>query len=368
MNKYVKVLDGLRGLSILWVMLHHVPLKMHPWIEFIRVKGDLGVELFFAISGILVTKSMLNTFSKDQSMWKSIKEYFVKRAARIFPPFYLTLITLFGLSFFVSSLGDKLSKISTILFSFPTYTYNYAKFFVTEKIPGSFGVFWSLCFEEQFYILLLMMFLIFRRNHLSKGMVFLVFLSVAQRVFQSFSNDVFFYNKLQYYTHLRLDAILLGSLYVLNKDKVDKIFSGHKKELGLIIFLTLLFSIYNHRFIGEVNRSINYLLISLSFTSTIIYFLNIETSKVKTFLEIAPLRVIGVVSYEIYLVHQIVNGFMIKYFGYINSMIYFLLLVIVSFLAAFVFHQIVSSPLNIKIREVFFKKSLKRIPGTNIIQ
>ncbi len=61
MNKYVKVLDGLRGLSILWVILHHVPLEMHPWIEFIRVRGDLGVELFFAISGILVTKSMLNT-------------------------------------------------------------------------------------------------------------------------------------------------------------------------------------------------------------------------------------------------------------------------------------------------------------------
>ncbi|MEE3078157.1 MAG: acyltransferase [Bdellovibrionota bacterium] len=368
MNKYVKVLDGLRGISILWVMLHHVPLKMHPWIEFIRVRGDLGVELFFAISGILVTKSMLNTFSKDQSMWKSIREYFVKRAARIFPPFYLTLITLFGLSFFVSSLGEKLSKISAILFSFPTYTYNYAKFFVTEKIPGSFGVFWSLCFEEQFYILLILMFIVFKRIYISRSMVLFILGSLICRVYGATQADIYYYNKMQYYTHLRLDAILLGSLYVLNRQRVDCFFKNHIRPLSILIYISVLIAIVNHRFDSEVNRALNYFLISLSFTGLVIYFLNNVNSHFKKIFEMNILTSIGVVSYEVYLIHQIVNGLMIKFLADLHYSFYSLILIILSFSLAYCFHKFFSSPLNLKIRELFFDQKLHRVPGTNVIK
>ncbi len=366
MTNYYRFLDGIRGLSILWVLLHHIPMELPQWLEVIRKRGDLGVELFFAISGILVTKSLLSTFSKEGSLKSKAKEYFVKRASRIFPPFYATLFTLGFLSFFVKSLGTKLSEISSILFSFPTYTYNYVRFFVDEKIPGAFGIFWSLCFEEQFYLLLLLIFIICKKN-VKTAMIALCFSSIVLRLYGAFGNDPEYYAKLQYYTHLRLDAILLGSLYILSKSSVDKLAKKYIHLFGVIVFFLSILSIGLHRYESHLERALNYFLVSLSFTSLIIYLFNIEKSWLKKLFEMKALASIGVVSYEIYLIHQIVNGVMARFAHQIHYSLYISLLFLLSFLAAYFFHRFFSTPMNLFLRKSFLNAHFDLVKGTNVM-
>ena len=369
--KYYPILDSLRGISILWVIIHHIPVGYPKWLEFIRERGDLGVELFFAISGILVTKSLISTFKRDQSKTQSIKEYFIKRASRIFPPFYLTLAILFGLSFFVGSLGAKLNSISDIIFSFPTYTYNYAKYFTTGEIPGAFGIFWSLCFEEQFYILLLLIFISVPRKYLNKTLLVIIAGSVAMRIFGAITPVENYYGKLQHYTHLRLDAILLGSLAMFNYEKTSNFFSKYSfltlASVGVLIFATI-----NHNFTSELNRSINFFFVSLGFTllSLSALFGNTKDKLLTLLRKLVENRVListGVISYEIYLVHQLFNGILAKSPIKSNVWLYTVCLIGLSYAGAYLMHRYFSSPMNMFIRKKLLKQRYSQIGNSNVL-
>lgn len=371
-KKYNPTLDSLRGISILWVVLHHVPVGLPSALEFIRKRGDLGVELFFAISGILVTQSILHTFGKDQSKTKSIKEYFVKRASRIFPPFYLTLTGLFSLSVFKPSLKTKITSISDILFSFPTYLYNYFRFSSSGEIPGSFGIFWSLCFEEQFYLLLLGIFIFFKRRSYNTIFIFLMITSIILRLIFALTPDVdAFYMKLQYFTHLRLDAILLGSFAILNYEKT-KSFIKSNRHFSLFTISLLLFAIINHNYIAPINRSLNYILVSLSFTALSLSALidnkeDLILKSLKRFINNKLLTKVGIVSYEIYLTHQIFNGILAKTSLKAFPGLYTLALFTSSFFGAYLLHKFFSAPVNIWIRERFLKVKLRTYKDSNVL-
>jgi len=370
-NQYNKTLDSLRGVSIMWVVLHHVPVGLPTWLEFIRQRGDLGVELFFAISGILVTKSILSTFKKDQSLGASVKEYFVKRASRIFPAFYLTLLGIFLLSILVPSLNQKIHSISDIVISFPLYVYNYAKFYSDGTVPGALGVFWSLCFEEQFYILLLLFFALFKRQKFNMIFSILIVLSIGTRVYQSLEINQYFYNQLQYYTHYRLDAILLGSLAVLNIEKIKE------KVLGMNEFLVyplalLLWGIYNHNFSSQLSRSLNYIFVSIGFTGVALTAY-IDSPKDKLLIILKKIInnklfvMTGVISYEIYLTHQIFNGVLAKTALKSNAQAYSVALFVISFIGAYLLHRFFSTPMNILIRNKFLKQKFKRHENSNVL-
>jgi peptidoglycan/LPS O-acetylase OafA/YrhL len=370
-KEYNQTLDSLRGISILWVLLHHIPLGLPRALEFIRERGDLGVELFFAISGILVTKSIVGTFKKDQSNMASIKEYFVKRASRIFPPFYLTLAVLFVLAFLIPSLGSKLSSISDILFSFPTYLYNYAKFFTDGTVPGSFGIFWSLCFEEQFYLLLLLVFITFKKEHFNFVFITLILASIATRVYFSITPDQYTYNKLQYYTHYRLDAILLGSLAVINLERIRS-FITKSSAITILSLIILVIGVCNHSYSGELNRALNYILVSLGFTGiSIVAFINSPTDKVlntiKKLLNNRLFTATGVISYEIYLTHQIFNGILAKSPLKSNVFAYSAVFFIASFVGAYLLHKFFSAPMNIFIRSKMLKQKFKTHQNSNVL-
>src|SRR5688572_20426684 len=134
-------LDGLRSISILAVIWHHGPGA--GLSSGLGSKGWLGVHLFFAISGFLITTLLLREKTRKGEI--ELKNFYVRRVLRIFPLYYSVLALYAALTYFVGSQGREL--FFQALPSFITYTSNW--FFAEDVVI--FGFAWSLATEEQFY-------------------------------------------------------------------------------------------------------------------------------------------------------------------------------------------------------------------------
>jgi peptidoglycan/LPS O-acetylase OafA/YrhL len=128
-------LDGLRALSIACVIIGH--LLGLPYV------GNLGVRIFFVISGYLITRLLLDEerAGGGVSLWK----FYVRRALRIFPPFYVYLLVVALCSAFGGTPPSHSDYAHAL-----TYTMNYVPVWRRAWIVGHL---WSLGVEEQFYIL-----------------------------------------------------------------------------------------------------------------------------------------------------------------------------------------------------------------------
>ncbi len=139
-------LDGLRCLSILPVVWHHSTPRP---LDGVLGKGPLGVHLFFAISGFLITTLLLR--ERERHGHVALGRFFVRRALRIFPLYYavLAVYALRGaLLMAPSPLRDH------FLSSLPYYATYTGNWFVTYAVPHPvvFGFSWSLATEAQFYL------------------------------------------------------------------------------------------------------------------------------------------------------------------------------------------------------------------------
>ena len=137
--RQLKSLDGLRAVSILAVVGHH-----GGWPGF--AAGARGVDLFFVISGFLITTLLLE--EKRQQGKASLSRFYARRALRIFPAFYAFLAGYALLCLVV--FRDLLPDLLPSLISSGTYTSNVAMGWY-GRIPLTPHT-WSLAMEEQFYL------------------------------------------------------------------------------------------------------------------------------------------------------------------------------------------------------------------------
>lgn len=142
--RYWPALDGLRALAIVPVVWHHVGgHRGGLWAQ-----GPMGVELFFAISGFLITSLLLRERMTTGRI--SLKGFYVRRSLRIFPLYYAVLC-LYAISvFLVERHSDAGEQFFRDLLPYATYTSNW---FVEIGPRVIFYFAWSLACEEQFYLL-----------------------------------------------------------------------------------------------------------------------------------------------------------------------------------------------------------------------
>lgn len=137
--QYRPNLDGIRGLAIALVMVFHY----NYFFEF----GWVGVQIFFVLSGYLITSILLE--SKHRTLGDYLKRFYKRRALRIFPIYYLYLM-LVMLAYLMIHKPDDFAVKAPWLF---TYTYNLYPLFKGFGFDIFFTHFWSLCVEEQFYLM-----------------------------------------------------------------------------------------------------------------------------------------------------------------------------------------------------------------------
>lgn len=134
-------LDGLRCLSIVAVVWHHGPgIRLGGY----ALNGMMGVPLFFAISGFLITTLLLREW--DRSGTISLSGFYARRTLRIFPLYYAVLALYVGLTWLTARGTPAAAEFFANLPYFLTYTSNW---FVGTS--GTFAFAWSLATEEQFY-------------------------------------------------------------------------------------------------------------------------------------------------------------------------------------------------------------------------
>jgi len=155
---YMPALDGLRGAAILLVLLRHaVALPLQPAtpvdaaVAAVGRLGWTGVDLFFVLSGFLITGILLDT--KGQPRWWP--NFFVRRGLRIFPLYYGALAVIFIL---LPRLVDWADPDYAVLRDhqvwYWTYTVNFLNAFTHGRgTPLYTAHFWSLAIEEQFYLI-----------------------------------------------------------------------------------------------------------------------------------------------------------------------------------------------------------------------
>lgn len=144
-TRWFTSLDGLRCVSILPVIWHHSTPRPLPGLA---GKGPAGVDLFFCISGYLITTLLVREKAKRGTI--ALGAFYARRSLRILPLYYLVLLAYVALAFALPSNAPQREHFFRTLPHYATFTANwFADFGVTHAILFSFA--WSLCIEEQFY-------------------------------------------------------------------------------------------------------------------------------------------------------------------------------------------------------------------------
>jgi peptidoglycan/LPS O-acetylase OafA/YrhL len=148
-GKHIPVLDGIRGVAILMVMVFHLmPGIDHPGRAWTAVGhavgfGQTGVDLFFVLSGFLITGILLDAKNEP----RFFRNFYARRILRIFPLYYGVLIVLFLVGAHLSGEQPRLPAGSGQL-----WFWFYASNFHYPAGAVAIGHFWSLAIEEQFYL------------------------------------------------------------------------------------------------------------------------------------------------------------------------------------------------------------------------
>jgi peptidoglycan/LPS O-acetylase OafA/YrhL len=164
----IRELDGLRAIAILGVFLAHFTPAGWGIFDLLYL-GWSGVDLFFAISGFLITSILIGLRGQDASF----KIFYWRRTLRILPPYYLVLILILVLALlrreqmpysivvrywlFLSSVTPGLIKLAVSRLFFHTHpvfsAYHRATKYYIPGFKDCIGIYWSLSVEELFYLI-----------------------------------------------------------------------------------------------------------------------------------------------------------------------------------------------------------------------
>jgi peptidoglycan/LPS O-acetylase OafA/YrhL len=148
-RRQIPALDGIRGIAIIWVVFHNATAmptapssRVLHVLPFLGHHGWIGVQLFFALSGFLITGGLLD--SRGSAHY--FRNFYAKRALRILPLYYTVLLVLLVLVPLVASPPPPFSSDHQA--PLWLFTANW-----TQTLPYGFAHFWSLAIEEQFYLI-----------------------------------------------------------------------------------------------------------------------------------------------------------------------------------------------------------------------
>lgn len=329
--KYFNNLDGLRGVSIFMVVLHHVTLFNNEYIKQFQLNGNKGVWLFFIISGFLISTLLLREHDRKGKI--NLKNFLIRRGLRLYPLYYGMLslyFLLLNVPYFVEKLkfAQKQALFNDKLLS---YIFYFSNFNSHSESLAPFYFSWSLSAEEQFYLLFSIALYFLKTKVLVRFLPILLILKLA-----------FFYLPLNFTPFgksmlLPLDlGIMFGvSLgFILHYERSWKIFSGVLKSKFLFI-LSVVGAFYI-LFTKEITFPQETFFFLLILFMTYI-FGHLLLSGRNSFFESKLVNYIGRISYGIYmynlLVIRVVQKLMSK-LGIVSGLVELVLTCILTFMIA----------------------------------
>ena len=286
---YIPELDGLRGLAIASVLLYHCHEKLRSsHLDVVAQWGWVGVNLFFVLSGFLITGIILD--ARDDPNF--FRNFYARRGLRIWPVYVLVLL----LNYFAIPLvfGSFWWAIHEMRYA-PWLHYIFFVqnlFFLT--LPGTVGPTWSLAIEEQYYIFWAPIAHSLKNSFLLPSLIVVFVASPFVRI-----ANTGFLTPTHTLTHL--DGLAIGSLiavtlrtYELSRATWNKIaFSG--LTLGLCGVVLMIFR----------GSAFTDTLLALGFAGMLVKALLVSDDShwYGHFLKARPLKFLGMISYGLYMIH-----------------------------------------------------------------
>ena len=329
---YRPELDGIRAIAIIAVIFYHLKFTVYDLKIFSG--GFLGVDIFFVISGYIITSLILKELDQNRSF--SFVNFYLRRARRILPVLYLVILVSIPIVLFFLRPADVVNFSSSILYSL-VFLSNYYFYKNTTAYGDELSLdipflhTWTLSIEEQFYLVLPIFFFIVYKFYKTKIFTFLailIFLSLVFSQWASLYHHIFNF----YFSLSRAWELLVGTLtaYIHYKKKIK--YKKYSNEINSFLGLVLIFFSFFF-FKTESAHPSFFTLIPIIGTCLIIFFIDKKTFMYR-FLSNRVLVFIGLISYSLYLWHYPLISFVrILEFNFNNFIVKILILGLVFFLS-----------------------------------
>jgi peptidoglycan/LPS O-acetylase OafA/YrhL len=299
-NRFAHV-DALRAFAVALVVVAHAGLGN-------VIPGGSGVTIFFAISGFIITHTVLREVGRTRQF--SSSQFYLRRAIKIVPPFMVIVIVptiLYGLRYYVHT-GDVLTQAF--------FVFNWIAYKPHSVLPGT-DVVWSLAIEEQFYIVFALLWLVALRLRNWRAVVIwsavlAVVVATVERLI--LAADPANSNRIYYGTDTRLDSIAWGVLVAFAYDAWTRsatrprIMARLSRDSTLVIAVAVYVGTLVLRD-GLFRDTFRYSFQALAACALVLYGLVPGDGRLRVwFYKVSSNRVVslvGLASYSIYLVHNV---------------------------------------------------------------
>ena len=366
-SKYLPSIDSLRALAVLAVIIYHVDVNYLPG-------GFLGVDLFFVLSGYLISSLIIKEYRKTGSL--NLYNFYIRRARRLLPAVYFMITVGLVVMVLFNEVLLRKSHLDAIF----GYIYSSNWWYIFHKLDyfDSFGAqspfkhLWSLAIEEQFYMIFPLLFLLVNRKKKSKDGTFklnknflyvvlgLILVSLIAHILLFDINNI---SRIYFGTDTRAFSLLVGVvgaiLYPMERlhTKVTPQQNLIYSVISLVSIATLItVMIYTSEYNTWLYRG-GFLLVAILGLIVIISSGKQHTVMARL-LSFKPVVFIGKISYSLYLWHFPILVLTTPVAEIGNTNIYFVILrVILTFVVAIVSYVFVETP----IRKLGFKNYIKVI-------
>lgn len=308
-------IDGLRGIAILMVLVHHFWPDTGPLARLYNVAhlGWMGVDLFFVVSGFLIGGILLDTAGERHYF----RNFYARRSLRIFPLYYAFLIVVFTLVPLVE--GGSYSQTAFVAQSGSPWWYflyfgNIREAFRGIEPPYYLAPLWSLCIEEQFYVSFPWIVSRVSRANLKKLVLGLIIFAPVMRT----ATLLLFPNKerMQYVaTFSRVDVIAYGVLLALlfRTEAIEKLrpYAGKLAVVGVVL-MALVFPFGGWYRPSVFCRTAGYSLAAVTFFAIVMWTVLHRNARAAAPLRFAPLTYLGKICYGLYLLHRPAESILLK--------------------------------------------------------
>lgn len=315
-TRNIPSLDGMRAISILLVIAGHSIPHFARWIKLpARIYilfAHTGVSVFFVISGFLITILLLKELDGTGTI--GLRRFYLRRAFRIFPPFYLYL----SIVFVLTVMGVFQLPLRAFFFA-ATYTSNY--FFGPGGGFAGLQHLWSLCIEEQFYLLWPATLLLLGKRRAIYCATVLILISPLSRVLTYFVLAPQHRAMVGRMFHSGIDTIMFGCLIALLWqsdlfERTRRIWASDWCFAGNVFFLGCLDPLLDLRFQGRYGLTVGMTLEGVSICLVTLYLVTRPGTAPGRLLNTPALRHIGVISYSLYLWQNILTSENLGFFPY----------------------------------------------------
>ena len=375
-SKYLPSIDSLRALAVLAVIIYHVDVNYLPG-------GFLGVDLFFVLSGYLISSLIIKEYRKTGSL--NLYNFYIRRARRLLPAVYFMITVGLVVMVLFNEVLLRKSHLDAIF----GYIYSSNWWYIFHKLDyfDSFGAqspfkhLWSLAIEEQFYMIFPLLFLLVNRKKKSKDGTYklnknflyvvlgLILVSLIAHILLFDINNI---SRIYFGTDTRAFSLLVGVVGAILYP-MERLHAKVTPQQNMLYSVVSLVSIAILITVMIYTSEYNTLLYRGGFLLVAILGLIVIISSGKQhtlmsrLLSFKPVVFIGKISYSLYLWHFPVLVLTTPVSEIGNPNIFFVILrIVLTFAVAIVSYVFVETP----IRKLGFKnyinvifKKLKKRPG-----